>query len=169
MRWYEPADVHALFFCGDGDAVWPVASTGAIICRARTVGATRIGNERSDRDRLRQLERFHRNVPRYARNNAEPVLRRLVITVRPNPSSLVAKWRLILRRCSAGRIDNPNAVSEDLQASPSEPSDLALLSRSFAARGQKSVKMLPTVSMQGRNRWYNDISLCNNPTGNSKR
>src|SRR5262245_2504690 len=50
-----PADVHALFFCGDGDAVWPLASTGAIICRARTVGATRIGNERSDCGRLRQL------------------------------------------------------------------------------------------------------------------
>src|SRR5215471_10820361 len=91
MRRYEPADVHTLFFCGDGDAVWPVASTGAIICRARTVGATRIGNERGDRGRLRQLERFYRNVPGYARNNAEPVLRRLVTTVRPNPSSLVAK------------------------------------------------------------------------------
>ena len=74
MRRYEPADVHALFFLGDGHAVWPVASTGATICRAGTVGARRIGNGRGDRGRLRQLERFYRNVPRDARNNAEPVL-----------------------------------------------------------------------------------------------
>src|SRR5262245_5859878 len=111
MRWYEPADVHALFFCGDGDAVWPLASTGAIICRARTVGATRIGNERSDCGRLRQLDRFYRNVPRYAPNNAEPVLRRLVITVRPNPSSLVAQ-RLPACDClSASRQDDAQTGS----------------------------------------------------------